>query len=49
MDITFGCNTCQQRKEKLASLMSEDFKKGFLVALGVIAAMLVVGWAMKLF
>lgn len=27
--------------------MSADFKKGFLVALGVMAALLVVGWLMK--
>lgn len=28
--------------------MSADFKKGFLIALGVMAALIVVGWAMKL-
>lgn len=28
--------------------MSPDFKKGFLVALGVMAALIVVSWAMHL-
>lgn len=28
--------------------MSDQFKKGFLIALGVLAALVVVGWAMKL-
>jgi hypothetical protein len=27
--------------------MSSDLKKGFLIALGVIAAIVVVGWIMK--
>ena len=28
--------------------MSDGFKKGFLITLGVLAAVIVVGWAMKL-
>jgi hypothetical protein len=28
--------------------MSDDFKKGFLIALGIMAAIIVVGWVMKL-
>lgn len=28
--------------------MSDNVKKGFLITLGVLAALLVVGWAMKI-
>lgn len=28
--------------------MSSDFKRGFLIALGIMAAIIVVGWVMKL-
>lgn len=28
-------------------MMSDGFKKGFLVTLGVIAALVIVGWALK--
>lgn len=28
--------------------MSDGFKKGFLITLGVLAAIIIVGWAMKL-
>jgi len=28
--------------------MSDGFKKGFLITLGVLAALIVVGWAMKI-
>ncbi len=28
--------------------MSDGFKKGFLITLGVLAALIVVGWALKL-
>lgn len=27
--------------------MSQDFKKGFLVALGILAALMLASWAMK--
>jgi len=28
--------------------MSDGFKRGFLITLGVLAALIIVGWAMKL-
>lgn len=28
--------------------MSDDFKKGLLITLGVIAALIIVGWVMKI-
>lgn len=28
--------------------MSDTFKKGFLITLGILAAVVVVGWAMKI-
>lgn len=28
--------------------MSDSFKKGFLITLGVLAALVIVGWAMKI-